>query len=75
MENVDAKWQTDLADVQQFSTYNDSVKNILKVIAILCKHSWAVVLKGKTASETACAFKVTFSRGHKSLISQTDHTL
>lgn len=75
VEDMDAQWQADLANVQQLSKYNDSVKYILKVIAVLCKHSWATGLKGKTGSETACAFKATFSRGHKSQILQTDCTL
>lgn len=75
VEDVDVQCQADLADVQQHSKYNDSVKYILKVIAILCKHYWAIGLKGTPSSETTCAFKTTFSRGSKSWILQTDCTL
>lgn len=33
VEDMDAQWQADLANVQQLSKYNYSVKYILKVIA------------------------------------------
>lgn len=75
LEDMGAQWQANLANAQQFSKYNDSVKYILKVIAILSKHSWAIGLKGKTGSETPFAFKANFSRGHKSQILQTGSSL
>lgn len=33
VEDMDAQWQADLANVQQLSKYKDSVKYILKLIA------------------------------------------
>lgn len=75
MVNMDAQEQAELAKAQQLSKYNDSIKYILKVIAMLFKHSWDIGLKSKTDSETVCAFKASFSRGTKSLILQSDRTL
>lgn len=54
---VDAQWQGDLFNLQQFSKHNDSVTYILMEIDILSKYAWTFFLKGKTCSEIAVAFE------------------
>lgn len=57
MAEVDAQWQADLLDLQQYSKHSDGVMYILTVIDILSKYAWTIFLKGKGSSETALAFE------------------
>ena len=56
VSKVDAQWQADLVDMEQFAWYNKGYKYILVCIDILSKYCWVKVLKAKTGKEVAKAF-------------------
>ena len=73
VSKVDAQWQADLVDMQQYARHNNGYKYILVCIDILSKYGWVKALKGKTGKEVASAFEAVFKQdGRKPDKIQTD---
>ena len=72
VSGLDAQWQADLVDMQQFSKHNDGCKYILTVVDVLSKYAWAMVLKDKTGGSVSKAFKHIFKKGRIPAKLQTD---
>ena len=72
VSDIDAQWQADLVNMQQFSKQNGGVNLILTAIDILSKYAWALGLKDKSGCEIAQAFKTVFTESHVPQKLQTD---
>ena len=60
VQTIDSQWQTDLCDMQKYSTDNDGYNYLMTVIDCFSKYAWAVPLKSKRAVEIVEAFKKIF---------------
>ena len=54
---INNQWQCDLADLSQYSEYNDDYKFILTCIDVFSKYAWSVCVKNKTGKAVSQAFE------------------
>ena len=69
---MDAQFQADLCDLQNFSQYNKGYKYLLTCTDIFSEYAWVVPLNTKQGQELVKAFQTILSSGHKPDKLQTD---
>ncbi len=72
-QGLDKLWDSDLADFQAVSKYNDGYRFICIVIDIFSRYLWAIPLKNKTTLEMIDAFQKVFNTGRKPEFLRTDN--
>ena len=72
VNDIDERWQADLADVTLIADKNQGHRFILTVIDIFSRYAWARPLKSKRGEEVAAAFKDIFREGRIPKRVQTD---
>ena len=60
---IDAQFQADLVEMQEFATVNDGYRYMLTVIDIFSRYAWARALKSKGAQDVVDAFRDILSEG------------
>ena len=53
---IDAQWQTDLADMQSIANQNGGMRYLLTVIDVFSKFAWAIPVHSKDANAITAAF-------------------
>lgn len=69
---IDAQWQADLVEMQEFARQNGGTRYLLTVIDVVSKFAWVVLLRSKTAVVVRDAFSAILAMGRHPRKLQTD---
>lgn len=73
VEGIDDQFESDLADFQSMSVYNDNYRFVLVCIDCFSKYAWARPLKNKTGPVVTRAFRDILDEGRVPKYLHTDH--
>ena len=65
VNHIDEIWCSDLAEMQQFSTWNKGYRYLLMVLDVFSKYGWIVPSKDKKGETVANAFQEIFKEGRE----------
>ena len=75
VEKMDAQWDVDLMDMNEYAPENNGVRYVLMSIDVFSRYGWAVPLKSKRAADVMKGFDSLLqkSNGRKPIKIRTDH--